>query len=164
MRAAVLLLNPKYPHNVAQSIRACAAYGVDHLRYTGLRLQRELEQMKRIPREERMRGYSKVNWSHSLRPFNEFKEYIPICVELHSNSESLPHFEHPENALYVFGPEDGHINQVARGLCHRFVSIPTDHCINLSMAVGTVLYDRRAKLQPDLLAAPVLYSAGYSDE
>jgi hypothetical protein len=29
--------------------------------------------------------------------------------------------------------------------CHRFVRIPTRHCLNLACAVGTVLYDRESK-------------------
>jgi hypothetical protein len=30
-------------------------------------------------------------------------------------------------------------------LCHRFVVIPTHHCLNLAAAVNVVLYDRRLK-------------------
>jgi len=29
--------------------------------------------------------------------------------------------------------------------CHRFLYIPTFHCMNLAMAINTVLYDRMAK-------------------
>jgi tRNA(Leu) C34 or U34 (ribose-2'-O)-methylase TrmL len=54
-------------------------------------------------------------------------------------------FEHPENALYVFGPEDGSLPKTVRLLCHRFVVIPTHHCLNLAAAVNVVLYDRRLK-------------------
>jgi tRNA(Leu) C34 or U34 (ribose-2'-O)-methylase TrmL len=32
-----------------------------------------------------------------------------------------------------------------RRFCHRFVKIPTKHCLNLANAVATVLYDRHAK-------------------
>jgi hypothetical protein len=31
----------------------------------------------------------------------------PVAVELRPDAESLVTFEHPEEALYVFGPEDG---------------------------------------------------------
>ncbi len=30
--------------------------------------------------------------------------------------------------------------------CHRFVVIPTRHCLNLATAVSTVLWDRATKL------------------
>ena len=54
-------------------------------------------------------------------------------------------FEHPERALYVFGPEDGSLGRAVLARCHRFLVIPTRHCANLSAAVYTVLYDRHAK-------------------
>jgi tRNA(Leu) C34 or U34 (ribose-2'-O)-methylase TrmL len=61
------------------------------------------------------------------------------------NSESLIEFEHPSDAVYVFGPEDGSLDRAVLGQCHRFVTIPTRHCTNLAAAIYTVLYDRHAK-------------------
>ncbi len=69
----------------------------------------------------------------------------PIAVEIRPDAESLVIFEHPEDALYVFGPEDGGLPKPVRLLCHRFVVIPTHHCLNLADAVNVVLYDRRLK-------------------
>jgi len=66
-------------------------------------------------------------------------------VELRKNAESLIEFEHPDNALYVFGPEDGSLDRAVLARCHRFVVIPARHCANLASAVYTVLYDRHAK-------------------
>ncbi len=53
--------------------------------------------------------------------------------------------KHPEDAFYVFGPEDGGLPKPVRLLCHRFAVIPTHHCLNLAAAVNVVLYDRRLK-------------------
>ena len=82
--------------------------------------------------------------------FDEFPELTPVAVEVRKNSEMLSEFDHPLNALYVFGPEDGSISSVELRHCHRFVAIPTRHCLNLSMSVGTVLYDRQCKLEPEI--------------
>src|SRR5213079_3262343 len=71
----------------------------------------------------------------------------PVAVELRPGAESLVSFEHPEDALYVFGPEDGGLEKAVRVRCHRFVVIPTHHCLNLAAAVNVVLYDRRLKRQ-----------------
>lgn len=150
MTAGVLLMNPKYPHNVGAVLRACACYGVSHLRYTGRRMDRELATWERLPREERMKGYRTVDWGKSVAPFDEFPDLTPVAIEVRENSEQLPGFDHPENALYVFGPEDGSLGGVTLRHCHRFVAIPTRHCLNLAMAVGTVLYDRQCKLAPDI--------------
>jgi tRNA(Leu) C34 or U34 (ribose-2'-O)-methylase TrmL len=57
-------------------------------------------------------------------------------------------------ALYVFGPEDGSLGRATLAQCHRFLVIPTRHCVNLSAAVYTVLYDRHAKRVHDGLELP----------
>ena len=148
MTAAILLVNPKYPRNVGSVVRTCAAYGVDDVRYTGDRMNRELRTLSRLPREERVRGYKSVTWKASHRPFEEFVALTPVAIEVRERSEMLPAFEHPERALYVFGPEDGSIDGATLRHCHRFVAIPTLHCLNLAVAVATILYDRQAKLAP----------------
>jgi tRNA(Leu) C34 or U34 (ribose-2'-O)-methylase TrmL len=70
---------------------------------------------------------------------------VPVAVEVRPGSESLIDFEHPDEALYVFGAEDGSLSRAVLRHCHRFVIIPTRHCTNLAAAVYTVLYDRHAK-------------------
>jgi len=49
------------------------------------------------------------------------------------------HFQLPEKALYVFGPEDGGLSRVQLLHCHRLVVIPTRHCTNLGAAIYLVL-------------------------
>ncbi len=148
MSVAVLLIDPKYPHNVGQILRACAAYGVPRLVFTGTRMNEAMRTLRRLPREERLRGYDRVQLEHAARPFELLRDLTPVAVEVRRNSETLPQFDHPEHALYVFGPEDGGIGPATLAQCHRFVAIPSAHCLNLSMAVGTVLYDRLAKREP----------------
>lgn len=143
---AVILNNPKYPHNLAGIIRACSCWGVSSLLWTGDRI--DLEKMDRLPREERMKGYRDVHWQNTDRPFDILPEgTIPVCIELVENSIPLTTFQHPENAVYVFGPEDGGVKQVIRRFCHHFVHIPTHHCLNLSQAVNMVLGHRRMQRQ-----------------
>jgi tRNA(Leu) C34 or U34 (ribose-2'-O)-methylase TrmL len=139
---AVILCNPKYPHNVGATLRAASCYGINQVFYTGNRVSLSLEEKKRLPREERMKGYKDVELINFDYPLDTFKNVIPIAIEVRQNSELLPEFEHPENAVYVFGPEDGSIPKSILHLCHRFVIIPTKHCLNLSQAVNVVLYDR----------------------
>lgn len=144
----VVLINPKYAHNVGGAIRACAAFGVPQLRWTGDRVLVETYN-GRLPREERMREYNAaVTWSRAQRPLDELAG-TPIAVELHQGAELLTSFKHPDDAIYVFGPEDGSVPKALRVRCHRFVVIPTHHCLNLAAAVNIVLYDRRIKTLGD---------------
>lgn len=161
MSAAVLLTNPRFPHNVGAAIRACAVFGAPTMRWTGGRVldPREDDVGGRLPREERMKAYAKVDWQampsmFETRPVEYFARWsvTPVCVEVAENAESLVDFIHPENAVYVFGPEDGGVAKGVRGACHRFVCIPSDGCLNLAAAINVVLYDRAAKVRAGVYA------------
>ncbi|MDP2285217.1 MAG: TrmH family RNA methyltransferase, partial [Pseudohongiella sp.] len=58
---------------------------------------------------------------------------------------SLIEFTHPQNALYIFGPEDGSIPQAIVDQADFVVFVPTIGCMNLAATVNVVLYDRLAK-------------------
>lgn len=150
MTASVLLIDPKYPHNVAGAYRAAACFGADSLNVFGDRVDLVARGKYRLPREERLRAYrDEVILRHVERQdvdrYVDYGNMTPICVEVDPGAEQLHHFVHPDNALYVFGPEDGSIPKGWRHFCHRFLVIPSYHCLNLSGAVYTVLYDRVAK-------------------
>lgn len=136
----VVLTNPKFAHNVGATIRACSCFGIESLVWTGSRV--DVTKYSRLPREERMKGYKNVQFLNAARPQDLFGDCTPVCVEVFDQSEPLTTFEHPENAVYVFGPEDGSVPQVIRRLCHRFVHIPAHFCLNLSAAVNVVLAHR----------------------
>lgn len=143
---AVVLIDPKCPHNVGAAVRAASCYGIGQVWFTGERVQLIGERRYRLPREERMRGYRDVDLRHSEQPLDAFDTAaVPVAVELRHHAESLIDFVHPEHGVYVFGPEDGSLDRAILGRCHRFVVIPTRHCTNLAAAVYTVLYDRHAK-------------------
>lgn len=144
---AVALMNPKNARNIGAAMRAASCYGVKQVWFTGDRVVLDPKAKERLPREERMKGYRDVELIQHDRPFDFFKSgIVPVAIEVLPKSENLFDFEHPENALYVFGPEDGSIPKVMLQHCHRFVTIPSRHCLNLAMAVGTVLFHRNMQL------------------
>lgn len=152
---AVVLLNPKTPANVGGVLRACSIFGVEELRWTGERVQDgrlpaapEIAKNKwRLPREERMKAYKHVNWGIEQDAVDNYIDQglTPVCVEVDPTAELLPHFAHPDNAVYIFGPEDGGVGKGVRHICHRFVTIPSVSCLNLAAAVNVTLYDRLVK-------------------
>jgi tRNA(Leu) C34 or U34 (ribose-2'-O)-methylase TrmL len=70
---------------------------------------------------------------------------VPVAVERHPDAVSLHTYQHPLNAFYIFGPEDGDLGRAVTRWCRDVVYIPTDHSLNLAAAVNIVLYDRAAK-------------------
>lgn len=144
--SGIVLVNTKKAYNVAACIRAASCFQVPKVCYTGKRVAEDLAPGARIPREERMRGYASVEWGRDDGVLDNLpKDVIPVAVELRSTSISLPTFQHPEKAVYVFGPEDGHLDGKMFAQCHRHVVIPARHCLNLAAAVYVVLYDRMMK-------------------
>lgn len=153
---AVVLINPKFGHNVGATIRTCSCFGIGQVWFTGNRvsldpgarsnrmMRKTAREHFRLPREERMRGYADVRLFQNDRPLDQFTDFTPVCVEIRE-AESLHDFVHPANAVYIFGPEDGSVGADITRLCHRFVRIPSKHCFNLGVAVSLVLYDRALK-------------------
>lgn len=143
---AVALIDPKYPHNVGMTVRLASCYGLQQVWFTGERVSLDPARGERLPREERMKGYRDVELVHYEHPFDQFPAgTVPVAVEVRAGSEPLLSFDHPDDALYVFGPEDGSIPKPLLAHCHRFLVIPTRHCLNLATAVATVLWDREYK-------------------
>ena len=57
----------------------------------------------------------------------------------------LPSFKHPDDVIYIFGPEDSTIGQDVLEKADAVVYVPTITCMNLAATVNVVLYDRLAK-------------------
>jgi len=151
---AVGLTNPKFPHNVGSAIRACSCWDIDKLVWSGNRVPHPEEWINseefaqyRMPREERMKGYKDVELLRTER-FKELIDqgYSPVAVEIMPDAENLFDFEHPENPFYIFGPEDGGLDWRVKQHCHRFIQIPTKHCLNLACAINVVLSHRAQQL------------------
>lgn len=153
MTSELLLINPKYAHNLGSAVRAAATLGASAVHWTGRRAEDGMFSRKgkdRLPREERLAEYRHIEYGQVLNNHRVFDDAVargltPVAVELGAGTELLPLFEHPEDALYVFGPEDGSLTSVQLAHCHRFVQIPSRSCLNLAGAVYVTLYDRVAK-------------------
>jgi tRNA(Leu) C34 or U34 (ribose-2'-O)-methylase TrmL len=143
---SVVLIEPKFAHNVGMVVRLASCYGLSQVWFTGERVALDVTARGRLPREERMKGYQDVQIINYDEPFGQMPaDAVPVAVEVRQNAEPLHTFEHPANAVYVFGPEDGSIDRAVLRHCHRFVIIPTRHCLNLATAVATMLWDRQYK-------------------
>ena len=137
------LCNPKSAVNVASVLRAAGCYGASSVFYTGERYRRAKE------------FNADTKAMHKLIPtvgVEELSEVVPknattVAIELVEGAQPLPEFDHPANAFYVFGPEDGSLSQQDLSWCDKVVYIPTRGCMNLAATVNVVLYDRMAKSQ-----------------
>ena len=139
------LVNPKSPDNVGSVLRAAANYGIDKVFYTGDRYPRAIERKARSVDMGR-----KVSKDVLIAQKDCLLEAVTdnmkiVCVEFALNAIPLPEYQHPENAFYIFGPEDGSIDQALIDQADDVVYVPTVGCMNLSASVNVLLYDRLLK-------------------
>ncbi|MCG6201606.1 RNA methyltransferase [Psychromonas antarctica] len=135
------LCNPKSATNVGAVMRAAGCFFVDSVIYTGQRYDRAVKLNT---------DTKKISSTIPLSAVNDLLDHKSktmkvICVDLIEGASPLPHFKHPENALYIFGPEDGTIDQTIIDQADAVVYVPTIGCMNLAATVNVVLYDRLAK-------------------
>ncbi|MCG9696306.1 RNA methyltransferase [Shewanella sp. Isolate11] len=140
------LVNPKSPTNVGGVMRAAGCYQADEVRYTGKRYalaashrgEQYNTDTKRVSRNIPLIGVDNL-----LDGLDEDTQVI--CVDLVEGAIPLPEFQHPDKAIYLFGPEDGTIDQSLVDNADAVVYVPTVGCMNLASSVNVLLYDRLAK-------------------
>lgn len=135
------LTNPKSPTNVGAVMRAAGCYQVDEVKYTGQRY------------EKAAKFHTDTKSATCTIPLTGVESFLDnldpetkiVCVELAEGATPLPRFKHPENTIYIFGPEDGSIAQNVADRADHVVYVPTVGCMNLAATVNVLLYDRLAK-------------------
>ena len=137
------LTNPKSPTNVGAVMRAAGCYQVDEVKYTGQRY------------EKAAKFHTDTKSAARTIPLTAAESFLDnldtetqiVCVELAEGATPLPRFKHPENAIYIFGPEDGSISQDVADRADHVVYVPTVGCMNLAATVNVLLYDAPCKVR-----------------
>ncbi|USD67249.1 RNA methyltransferase [Vibrio sp. SCSIO 43136] len=138
---AIGLHNPKNPTNVGAVMRAAGCYGATQVRYNGNRYNRAVALQADTKKMHQRIGLVEMEDLTAELP----SDVEVVCVELVVGATSLPHFEHPKNAIYILGPEDSSLPQEVVDKADHVVYIPTNGCMNLAATINVVLYDRLAK-------------------
>ena len=136
------LSNPKNPFNVGLIMRAAGCFQADEVLYTGERYDRAAS----FNTDTQNAGLTiPFTWVPSL-PGDIADDTRVVCVELVEGAIPLPEYQHPKKALYIFGPEDGTIEQEVLDQADSVVFMPTVGSLNLAAAVNVLLYDRLSKM------------------
>ena len=148
----IALTNPKTPTNVGAVMRAAGCYKADQIIYNGNRYAKAAEYHKHTLQTDTFNMADKIPLLRveSFLTLRESLESVPstakvICVDLVEGAIPLPHFVHPPEAVYIFGPEDSSIKQDVIDIADDVVYVPTVGCMNLAATVNVLLYDRLAK-------------------
>lgn len=135
------LSNPKSPTNVGAIMRAAGCFNVNQVAYTGTRYDRAVKlntDTKKISQH--------IPLKQKAHLLDDIATDVKIiCVDLIEGAIPLPNFQHPANAIYLFGPEDGTLSQQLINQADAVVYVPTIGCMNLAATVNVLLYDRLSK-------------------
>lgn len=148
----IALTNPKSPTNVGAVMRAAGCYNADQVIYNGNRYALAAKYNKNTLKTDTFNMQDKIPLLQveSFISIKDSLESIPptakiICVDLVEGATPLPHFIHPSEAVYIFGPEDSSVKQDIIDIADEVVYVPTVGCMNLAATVNVLLYDRLAK-------------------
>nr|WP_324259358.1 RNA methyltransferase [Cellvibrio fontiphilus] len=145
-KAFIGLVNPKSPANVGMIMRGAGCYEASGVFYTGERFDRA-----RKFAADTKNAASKIPLVHledltdAVAKAAPAENAVLVAIELIEGATPLMDFVHPQNAYYIFGPEDGSLKKEIIDQCQHVVYIPTIGCMNLAATVNVLLYDRMAK-------------------
>ncbi|WOT04012.1 RNA methyltransferase [Shewanella youngdeokensis] len=144
--SAIGLVNPKSPTNVGGIMRAAGCYQADAVFYTGKRYPLAASNGTAQYNTDTKAASEKIPLTGVESLVDAIDADVSIiCVDLVEGAIPLPEFEHPDKAIYIFGPEDGTISQQVINRADAVVYVPTVGCMNLAASVNVLLYDRLAK-------------------
>lgn len=136
--------NPKNGINVGSVMRAAGCYESTFVAVSGPRPKLYIDRMKTtdtMSAHKHIAPLLRVEDLFDVVPF----DCVPVAVDLVEGAISLPEYNHPERAFYIFGAEDATLGARVLDACHHRVMVPTRGCMNLAATVNVVLYDRLAK-------------------
>jgi len=137
----IAIINPKSPANIGAVMRAAGCYQVERVIYSGNRYDRAMKLNTDTKDIRHKIPLNRVACLLAAIP----EETRVVCVELAEGATPLPEYQHSDNSCYIFGPEDGTIDQAIIDRADAVVYVPTTGCMNLAASVNVLLYDRLAK-------------------
>ena len=129
---------PKTAANVGSVVRACGNFGVSALFISEFKYKHAPTDSMKTSR------HLPIIQLDQVEAVDLFDCRL-VAVELVDYARPLPDYIHPERAMYLFGSEDGSLDDEALERADDIVFVPTSRCMNLAATVHVVLYDRMMK-------------------
>lgn len=133
--------HPKTADNLGTLWRSAVCFGASFIFTIGDRYHKQASDTVKSWRHVPYFRYTDLDDFHAHLPY----DCVPVGVEITDLAKPLETYQHPRNAVYLLGPEDGGLSRSALLLCHEVINIDTTYCLNVASAGTVVLYDRQAK-------------------
>lgn len=134
----IAVFNGKTDANLGMIMRSAHVFGASFISIVGHRYRRQATDTTAAERHVPLYEFATAR---------DFVEALPkgcrrIAVELCDDAEPVEKFVHPEQAVYILGPEDGSVPKSIQEQCHAKIVIPGRFCLNQAVAGSIVMYDR----------------------
>ena len=136
-------MDPKNAWNVGNALRSTVAFGGSLFIIKGDRYTRtgDWERTDTESARDRIPVFTTLADPFIYFPTNA----VTIAVEMVKDATSIKDFEHSTNAVYIFGPEDGRIDDATLAKCDHKIYLPTTYSLNLAACVACIGHDRMMK-------------------
>ncbi len=131
--------NIKTKVNLGTLWRSAYNFNADFIFVIGHRYKRQSSDTVKAWRHIPLYQYDNVEHFLMSRPY----DCKLIGIEITDRAKDLRTFCHPERAIYILGAEDGSLT--FQDKCQDIVKIPTNRCLNVSVAGSIIMYDRVCK-------------------
>ena len=141
---AIGVYRPKIENNIGTLWRAAYLFGAAQIFTIGRRYVPQSSDTVQTWRHVPLINYPDMDTFAATRPWNSVLVGIEQVAGV---SKPLGEFEHPANAVYLLGAEDGGLPNSVQHYCNYLVEVESveDTCMNVAMAGSIVLYDRHMK-------------------
>lgn len=139
----------KTPSNVGTLWRSAYQLGASGIFTIGRRYPKQASDTVQAYRHVPLRNFADFDAFHDALPYD-----CPL-VAVEMGGTPLPHFQHPERAIYLLGAEDHGLPPDVLARCHRRVSLPSvrTNSYNVAVAGSLVMFDRMTKCERPALEA-----------
>jgi tRNA(Leu) C34 or U34 (ribose-2'-O)-methylase TrmL len=133
--------HPKTESNIGTLWRSAYNFGANHIFTIGRRYKNQtsdtVKAWKQIPL------FEYADWENFISNIPYYASLV--AIEQAEGAGNLKVANHPKQAIYVLGAEDGGI-PIKLMHDHQKVFIDTPLCLNVAVAGSIVMYDRQCKI------------------
>ena len=133
--------NVKTKENIGTLFRSALNFDADFIFTIHKRYQKQASNTVKAERHIPLWHFETIEEFRKSIPY----DCIPIGVEIAKEAKSIINFVHPERAIYILGAEDYGITKDIQSLCKEIIYIPSNLCLNVSVAGSIVMFDRFTK-------------------
>ncbi|MFW9881903.1 MAG: TrmH family RNA methyltransferase [Candidatus Thorarchaeota archaeon] len=134
--------NHKYRDNIGTLARSAVNLGANILFTIGNKYKRTKADTIKAEKHLDILNFDNI---YEFLLFCFENDFSTVGIEISSDAEDIRKFQHPVKSMYILGHENSGLSKLMIDNCRYKVQIPSNYCMNVSVAGAVVMYDRLIK-------------------